>query len=453
MKQLNNLKAIFLLVLVLAVFTAGCDGLVITENTDPSYCEKQTGEDFFGSPLKEVCYERLAKARLDYSLCAGTNPKYKESCIAGVASDNLDLAGCSKLSLAANVKSCQDGIKAQVNPERILVFDDKMDELVKRLKENPDDQDASDRLMKIQAIRESLLATLSPADKAIYVEISEPTNRKIAGEFAKGDIDLATKDSMFLANKVLREKGITLDDKGYEALKNYHAFLNDPDNKIENMDNSAIVKDRFGDKVGNAIDKLKFWETNPTPEEKGYDEQLRFYQRMLEQQQKLFKEQQKLEKALADATGLEPDSADTSNIHKNDNLKLTAEQKVAAYVFGKTAEYPLAATLTALPLSASLSAVKKFAEDAEFRGLVSAYDYGMKEELGKFKGDYDKASVEVVKRLNEDPTYYGSSSKIAQYGNLLANKDCDGTNPHCIKRDVFWAAMKKSYVYQAQKQT
>ena len=72
----------------------------------------------------------------------------------------------------------------------------------------------------------------------------------------------------------------------------------------------------------------------------------------------------------------------------------------------------------------------------------------MEEELEKAGGDVDKAHEAVVKNLQDDPYRYEDSHTYAHYQNLLQNKDCDGTNPHCIQRDVFWKAMKKSYKYQ-----
>lgn len=446
--DIRTVLIVLLSVIAIVAFT-GCDGLVITENTDPSYCEGQTGEDFFGQPLKEVCYERLAKTKMDYSLCENTNLKFKDNCIDSVAEDNLDLAGCEKLSKAESVAGCKANILEARTPEGVLAIDDKMYDLEKRLKDNPDDEAASHRLMKLQAIRNSLIATFNAEEKALYAEISEPTNRKIAGDYATGEIDLATKESMFQANKALREKGVTIDDDGYDALKEYHAFLNDPENDIRTMDNDDILKDRFGDKAGNLVGKLKFWETT-TADEKAQDQQLRFYARMLEREKQIIDKRVELEKKLADETGLSPPTADTSAVHDNDWLKLTAEQKVAAFVFGRSAKYPIAGFAASLPIGIAISAVNKFATDTEFRGLVRLYNVGMEDELAKTGGDRARAHAEVVKNLEADPTYYGESSGLVGQNNLLVNKDCDGTNPHCINRQVFWQAMQKSYDHQHQ---
>jgi hypothetical protein len=70
--------------------------------------------------------------------------------------------------------------------------------------------------------------------------------------------------------------------------------------------------------------------------------------------------------------------------------------------------------------------------------------------LGKVGGDVEKAHANVVKNLQENPYTYEDQNTFAKYGNILENKDCDGTNPHCVNKEVFWKAMKKSYKYQNQ---
>lgn len=102
-------------------------------------------------------------------------------------------------------------------------------------------------------------------------------------------------------------------------------------------------------------------------------------------------------------------------------------------------------------LGEAIDTVKKEAKSAEFRGLVRAYNLGMEEEISKADGNIEKAHAMVAKNLEEDPYRYEDSHTFAHYQNILQNKDCDGSNPHCIKRDVFWKAMKKSYEYQNRK--
>lgn len=101
-----------------------------------------------------------------------------------------------------------------------------------------------------------------------------------------------------------------------------------------------------------------------------------------------------------------------------------------------------------MPIEEALDTVKGEAKSMEFRGLVKAYDDGMAEEMGKSGGNIEAAHAAVLKNLQADAYHYASGDSFAKYGNILENKDCDGTNPHCINREVFWKAMKKSYSYQ-----
>ena len=125
-----------------------------------------------------------------------------------------------------------------------------------------------------------------------------------------------------------------------------------------------------------------------------------------------------------------------------------AKEKVIEEIFGEAAG--ASTKVSTAVLGEAINTVKKEAQSAEFRGLTKAYDDGMKEELSKFSGNVDKAHEEVVKKLSTDPYTYASGDSFAKYGNLVENKDCDGTNPHCLKKDIFWKAMKKSYKYQNQ---
>ncbi|EKD67397.1 MAG: hypothetical protein ACD_48C00433G0001 [uncultured bacterium] len=74
----------------------------------------------------------------------------------------------------------------------------------------------------------------------------------------------------------------------------------------------------------------------------------------------------------------------------------------------------------------------------------------MEEELAKAGGDVDKAHAAVTANLQKDPYMYEDKNTFAKYGNILENKDCDGSNPHCVNKEVFWKAMKKSFTYQQQ---
>jgi hypothetical protein len=244
---------------------------------------------------------------------------------------------------------------------------------------------------------------------------------------------------MIAVNQKLKIQGISMTDADYKAMRDYYKFINDPANDIEKMDDSQIVKDRVGEKVGKAVDWLKFWNSKDTPQEKQLDQQLRFYQRMMERQVAIdeglsVKEMNLNNTAEAIAEKVKEKGADM------------AKEKIIGDLFGETAG--AATKVTSAVLGEAINTVKKEAQSAEFRGLVKAYDDGMSEELSKFGGNVDKAHAAVVKKISEDPYTYASGDSFAKYGNLIENKECDGTNPHCLNKDVFWKSMKKSYKYQ-----
>jgi len=129
------------------------------------------------------------------------------------------------------------------------------------------------------------------------------------------------------------------------------------------------------------------------------------------------------------------------------NTAMDGAKKAAFGELMDLVDSPASAPVTAV-LGEAIDTVKKEAKSAEFRGLVRVYNKGMEEELSKAGGDIEKAHQAVVKRLYDNPYEYEDKNTFAKYGNLIENKDCDGSNPHCINKDVFWKAMKKSYKYQ-----
>jgi hypothetical protein len=250
-------------------------------------------------------------------------------------------------------------------------------------------------------------------------------------------------ESMKALNDSLRDKGEKLTEKEYKTISETLAYKNDPKNNIENLEASELVKLRWNEKLGNAKDYLKFWNSKLTEKEKKYDESLLIYSRMLERQEAIDKgfdqKQQDFNRESDRIKGYIKDQVID---------KITEEAKKAA--FGEIldlVESDAAGPTTAI-LGEAIDTVKKEAQSAEFRGLVRAYNLGMEEELAKAGGNVDKAHAAVIATMQKNPYEYEDKNTFAKYGNILENKDCDGTNPHCVQKDVFWKAMKKSYEYQ-----
>jgi hypothetical protein len=316
--------------------------------------------------------------------------------------------------------------------------DDQIKILEDELKNGPDSA-MEKQLAGLKTMRQDMLDIASAKTKEDYKELSDPLNREIAGDYATGEIDKDTKESLYALNKNLKAQGLTLSPEQYEKIKDYYKFVNDPDNDIENMNDDKIVKSRWNEKLGNVVESLKFWKSNPTEAEKAADQQLLFYYRMLERQAAILAGQSELEQDIERNIGIFAGTG--ANIAQD-----KAQEYLLKALFGGATES--ATNITTKVIGEALDTVKAEAKSKEFRGLVRAYNLGMEEELAKAGGDVNKAHENVVKNLNANPYNYEDQNTFAKYGNLIENKDCDGSNPHCINKDVFWKAMKKSYNYQ-----
>jgi hypothetical protein len=421
------------------------------QDGDPDACEKITGADFAeagSNPPKDKCYLKIAENTGDLAACdkinGGMYSYTKEECILNTSTAHKNPDGCAMLS-GTDRETCKNEVGPYVYPGSILEIDDQIELLQKELKDNPDET-LQKQLDDLEARKQIRLEMMDTKNKQDYESLSDPMNKQVSLEYHLGQIDKKTKDSLTALNDSLREKGEKLSDKEYQTLKDMLTYKNDPQNDIENMDPTEIVKLRWNEKIGNMTEKLKFWKANSTETEKKYDESLLFYQRMLERQAAIEKG---LDQKQQD---FERNSSMVKDYIKN-QLTDAALEEAKKQAFGEMLDLvdsPASAPVTAI-LGEAIDVVKQEAKSAEFRGLVKAYDTGMQEELAKTGGDVEKAHANVIANLEKNPYTYEDSNTFAKYGNLIENKDCDGTNPHCIKKDVFWKAMKKSYTYQNDK--
>jgi hypothetical protein len=411
-------------------------------------CSKIKGEDFEDSgsnPPRDKCYLKIAENTGDLSVCdkieGGMFSYTKEECILSTSVKFKNPSGCAMLT-GADKASCVSEVGPYVYPGSVIEIDDQIALLKEELKNSPD-EGLQKQLNDLEKRRGDYLGVMSEKNKGDYESLSDPLNKQASLDFYTGKIDEKTKNSLVALNDSLRGKGEKLTDKEYKAIKDMLAYKNDPKNDIENMDPTEIVKLRWNEKVGNAVDYMKFWNSNPTEKEKKYDESLLFYERMLERQAAI-------EKGMSQAQqDFDRNSGAVKEYIKGQVYdKVMDEAKKAAFgelvdLVASDAEAPVTAIL-----GEAIDTVKKEAKSAEFRGLVRAYNLGMEEELAKAGGNVDRAHAAVTANLQKDPYMYEDKNTFAKYGNLIENKDCDGSNPHCIQRDVFWKAMKKSYNYQ-----
>ncbi len=411
-------------------------------------CEKIKGEGFVGSnPPRDKCYLLIAENTGDLSACdqikGGLMSYTREECLLNASIKFLDPSGCQKLT-GDDRSKCVSQIGSKLNPGAVVELDDQIALIKDQLKKGADPE-LERQLKGLEVKREDYLKTMTPDVKKFYESLSDPLNRAASLDYHLGKIDQTTRDTLVALNDSLRGKGESMDEAEYKTLRDYLAFKNDPKNDIEKMDERELLKLRWNEKLGNAVDYMKFWNSKNTASEEKYDEQLFFYERMLERQAAIEKglsdRQQDVDRNLDMIKDALKDKAWEATM---DQAKKAAFEELMDLVESDAAD-PVSTVL-----GEAIDTVKKEAKSAEFRGLVRAYDLGMQEEVAKAGGNVDRAHEIVTANLQKDPYRYADGNSFAKYGNILENKDCDGTNPHCINRDVFWKAMKKSYKYQNQ---
>jgi hypothetical protein len=337
-----------------------------------------------------------------------------------------------------NNAKCKTILGDKIEPADVIAVDNQIDELKKYLQQGSNPE-LEKQLNGLEEKRVDLLDVLTGTNRAEYEKQSDPINKDILGDYAVGDLDRESKDKLIALNENLKAKGMKMTQGQVNAFKDYYKFISNPENDIEQMDDSKIVKDRWNEKMGNVVDKLKIWKSAPSAAEAKLDEQLRFYERMLERQETI-------NQGMSEFGEDVKRNMDMVNNAIQDKVEDTVKDKVIETIFGEITGSTVGVTTKVL--GEALDVVKGEAKSKEFRGLVRAYNLGMQEEIGKFGGDVNKAHEMVVKKMQENPYEYEDTHTLAQYGNILENKDCDGTNPHCVNKEVFWKAMKKSYAYQ-----
>ncbi|MDD4352057.1 MAG: hypothetical protein PHU71_03705 [Candidatus Gracilibacteria bacterium] len=411
---------------------------------DSADCAKIKGADFAAggsNPPRDKCYLRIAENTGDLSACdqieGGLMSYTKEECLLGASVKHNNPSGCKELTGSAR-QQCINAVGPNIEAGQVLEVDEQIKVLEAELANSPD-EGLQAQLDGLKVKRQDMLDVLPGSTKSEYQELSDPNYQRIVGDYVTGDLDQKSRDELVDLTRSLREKGEELDDKQYQALRDYLKAKNDPANDIENMDDAEIVQARWNEKMGMAFEKVKFWKANPSEAEQKLDQQLLFYNRMLERQAAILKAQSAAEQDLQRNAGIFGDAI-TSEI------KDKIQGEAIKYIFGEIAEGT--AGYATKVLGEALDTVKAEAQGKEFRGLVRAYNLGMEEELAKAGGNVDKAHAAVLKNLESDPYTYEDQNTFAKYGNLIENKNCDGSNPHCIDHDVFWKSMKKSYKYQ-----
>ncbi|MDD3861605.1 MAG: hypothetical protein PHP74_01820 [Candidatus Gracilibacteria bacterium] len=422
-----------------------CYQSAAVQSADPTGCDKISGEGFEGSnPPRDKCYMQIAANTGDLDICkrmqGGFMSYTPEECFYETAVNNENPSGCNLLS-GAQKADCLRKVSPNLTAEKVVDIDEQIEILKEELAQNPD-PDLENQLKGLETKKSDILDAMTEDNRKQYERVSDPGNKMVLKDYAVGDIDMETKEQLIDLNEKLKQAGTTMTKEQYESIRDYYKFINDPKNDIEKMDEKELLKDRWNEKLGNTLDTLKFWKSNSTKEEAKLDEQLRFYERMLERQIAIDNQM----------TEIQQDTERDIDIVSKGVGKY-AEDKIKDFVikevFGKAVSKANSAT-TAI-LGEALDNVKAEAKAKEFRGIVRAYNLGMEEELKKAGGNIEKAHATVMKKMQENPYEYEDQNTFAKYGNLLENGDCNGKNPHCLDKEVFWKAMKKSYTYQSTK--
>ncbi len=412
---------------------------------DPDKCDKVKPPEGYTSsnPPRDKCYMMVAQNTGDLSTCdrieGGIGSYSKEECILSTAVENENATGCQMLT-GTSKQQCINKVGPKITPTKVMDVD-KQIELVKKELEKGADEGLQKQLSGLEKMRDDMVATMTPYNKESYERLSDPVNQDIIGDWVSGEINDKTKKELIELNNKLREREVQMTKEQYEKIKAALNIRNNPEYDIEQMTPKEILKKGIGEQAGELVDKLKFWRMNDTVKEKKLDQQLRFYQKMLERQKAVNQGLSKADQDFWEVT-------DKVLGEAGDKISEEIKNKIIEETFGDMFESS-AAGPTAAILGEAIDEVKRNAKSAEFRGLVKIYNEAMEEELVGHGGDVDAAHKAVVKNLTADPDRYSYDHTFEQPTNLLKNKDCDGSNPeHCLHKDVFWKAMKKSYKYQ-----
>jgi hypothetical protein len=395
------------------------------------------------NPPQDKCYMMVAQNTGDLSACdkmkGGVGSYTKEECILSASIENNNAQGCQKLSGAAK-EECVSKVGPYITPSQVLEVDKQIKLLEGELAKGGD-AELQKQLEGLKSMRGDMLDTMLEINRKTYEKQSDPINQDIIGDWATGQINDKTKTDLIELNDRLRDQGVPLTKEQYDQLKKVLQRRNDPEYDIEQMDPKDILKKGIGESAGEFVDKLKFWRVGDTVKEKKLDQQLRFYQKMLERQKAIDKGLSKADQEFWDVTNKIFGAA-------QDKITDEIKSKIIEETFGDLLESSASGPTSAI-LGEAIDEVKRNAKSAEFRGMVNIYNVAMEEELAAHGGDVDKAHAAVVKNLTDNPDRYSYEHTFAQPTNLIKNKDCDGSNPeHCLNKEVFWKAMKKSYKYQ-----
>ncbi len=164
--------------------TDHCTQFIAVQSWSPSKCEsiKWTKfKDIWSNPPRDKCYLQVAINKGDYNICK--NIKWwamsytQDECINSVwqkildkAISDDDISWCKKLEKFPSwYQSQYNDCKTKLaNISKIKSNDEKIDNLIEELKNNPKDKDLQKELQKLQNLKQTTYEMMSDSDKTNY---------------------------------------------------------------------------------------------------------------------------------------------------------------------------------------------------------------------------------------------------------------------------------------------
>lgn len=206
---------------------------------------------------------------------------------------------------------------------------------------------------------------------------------------------------------------------------------------IEHMKARDILEKGFTEKVGDSLDKLKFWQGKKTPvmiEQEKAEDQLKVYKAMLvRQEENEFLKSSRKDRLVSTLVSKTKDKAVSELTEKATEIA----ENIAGPAF-----------ITVGIAGQAIDAVKDESEKMMYTGLIKAYNKRREAFERDFPNKEDAEIHEMTTKevieypYRDDPKF----TRLASYGNLVLQRECGESHSKlCIDRKVFFTAMEESY--------
>jgi hypothetical protein len=271
---MKKISAIFILAIALLLILPGCDlipeltELLCDINPDSSHCYQQAAvgsgnsdkcakvtappeyKKMGSNPPKDKCYLMVAQETGKYADCskiAGGYGSYtKEECISGIATDKMDVKGCSKLSQAEQQK-CTSTISSRVTSSSLKDMDTQISDLKDKLASDPTDSKTRAELSTLQTKKDDLFGVAPAGQKSEY---TRDRINSVIGDVDDEDVSSDIKKA-YIAYKV----------------QNPNANIDTLMTKLETIKDEKQLIKSLDEKANTLVDQLKTSVTDYAQEE------------------------------------------------------------------------------------------------------------------------------------------------------------------------------------------